>query len=143
MITSAHSTVPPFTFFVGSFEFSVEVACEMAVCIDVMGKCQVRCHAGSLVDLSLFFSDPMASSFSRPLSVVPCMQWHAAIPITIKAIASAKGRPGPLQGGTHASCVALYGPDPHAFFFVETCFCTVYILNTCYFSLLNTQVRVL
>ncbi len=130
-------------FFVGGFEFSVEAACKMVVCINVMGKCQVWCYAGSLVDLSLFFSDLMASSFSRPLLVVPCMQWHAAIPVTIKAIALAKGRSSPLQGGTHASRVALCGLGPHAFFLVETCFCTVYNFNICYFSLLNTQVRVL
>ncbi len=142
-IAPAHSAVPPFAFFVGSFKFSVEAACKMAVCINVMGKHWVWCRAGSLVDLSLFFSDLMASSFSRPLSVVPCMQWHAAIPITIKAITSAKGGPGPLQGGTHASHIALCGLGPHAFFLVETCFCTVYNFNICYFSPLNTQVRVL
>ena len=92
-IAPAHSAMPPFTFFMGGFEFSVEVACKMAVCIDVTGKRQV----------------------------------------TIKSIASAKGRPSPLQGGMHASHVALCGPGPHAFFFVETCFCTVYKFNICYF----------
>ncbi len=142
-ITSAHSAVPPFTFFIGSFKFSVEAACKIAVCINMIGKYWVWCCAGSLVNLSLFFSDLMASSFSRPLSVVLCMQWHTVIPITIKAITSVKGVPGPLQGGTHALHIALCGPGPHAFFFVETCFCTIYNFNTCYFLPLNTQVRVL
>ena len=142
-IAPAHSGVPLFTFFIGGFKFSIEAACKMAVCINMTGKCQVWCRAGSLVDLSLFFSDLMASSFSRPLSVVLCMQWHAVIPVTIKAIALAKGGPGLCRGGMHASCIALCGLGPYAFFFVETCFCTVYNFNICYFSPLNTQVRVL
>jgi hypothetical protein len=102
-ITPAYSAVPPFAFFVGGFEFSVEAACKMVVCIDVMGKRRV----------------------------------------TIKSIASAKGRPGPLQGGTHASRVALCGPGPHAFFLLKHA--SVLYINSIYviFSLLNTQVRVL
>src|SRR6266853_2246519 len=113
-IAPAHSSVPLFTFFIGGFKFSIEAACKMAVCINMTGKCQVWCHAGSLVNLSLFFNDLMASSFSRPLSVVLCMHWHTVIPITIKAITSVKGVPGPLQGGTHALHIALCGPGPHA-----------------------------